>query len=84
MFASRSMAPVNPRDALPLDALLFYLGWMNLGVGVFNLLPGLPLDGGRVLRSIVWQATGKVELATIVAGRAGQVVGWRSWRTAFT
>ena len=76
LFASRSMAPVNPRDTLPLDAMLFYLGWMNLGVGVFNLLPGLPLDGGRVLRSIVWQATGKVELATIVAGRAGQVVGW--------
>ena len=76
LFASRSMAPVNPRDALPLDAVLFYLGWMNLGVGVFNLLPGLPLDGGRVLRSIVWQATGKVELATIVAGRAGQIVGW--------
>ncbi len=76
LFASRSMAPVNPRDTLPLDAMLFYLGWMNLGVGVFNLLPGLPLDGGRVLRSIVWQATGKVELATIVAGRAGQIVGW--------
>ena len=39
-------------------------------------MPGLPLDGGRVLRSIVWQFTGKMELATVVAGRAGQVVGW--------
>ena len=76
LFAWRSMAPMDTREAQPLDAVLFYLGWMNLGVGVFNLLPGLPLDGGRVLRSIVWQATGKMELATMVAGRAGQVVGW--------
>ena len=72
----RTLGPVNPRETQPLEAVLFYLGWMNLGVGVFNLLPGLPLDGGRVLRSIVWQATGKMELGTVVAGRAGQFVGW--------
>lgn len=76
LFAWQSMAPDNARDVQPLHAVVFYLGWMNVGVGLFNLLPGLPLDGGRVLRSIVWQATGKMELATVVAGRAGQVVGW--------
>ena len=76
LFAWRSMAPDTSREAQPVDALLFYLGWMNVGVGLFNLLPGLPLDGGRVLRSIVWQATGNMERATTVASRAGQVVGW--------
>ena len=76
LMAWRTLGPVNPRETQPLEAVLFYLGWMNLGVGVFNLLPGLPLDGGRVLRSIVWQATGKMELGTVVAGRAGQFVGW--------
>ena len=76
LFAWRSIAPVTPVEARPLDALIRYLALMNLGVGLFNLLPGLPLDGGRVLRSIFWQVTGKVDLATTVASRAGQVVGW--------
>ncbi len=76
LFAWRSMAPETSREAQPVDALLFYLGWMNVGVGLFNLLPGLPLDGGRVLRSIIWQFTGKMDVATNVSGRAGQVVGW--------
>ena len=76
LFAWRSIAPATPVEARPLDALIRYLALMNLGVGLFNLLPGLPLDGGRVLRSIFWQITGKVDLATTVASRAGQVVGW--------
>lgn len=73
LFAERSMAP---GEAQPIDALIRYLGFMNVGVGLFNLLPGLPLDGGRVLRSIIWKATGNMERATVMAGRAGQVVGW--------
>ena len=73
LFAERSMAP---GEAQPIDALIRYLGFMNVGVGLFNLLPGLPLDGGRVLRSIIWKATGNMERATTVAGRAGQIVGW--------
>ena len=76
LFASESMGPETSREARPIDALIRYLGLMNVGVGLFNLLPGLPLDGGRVLRSIVWQATGNMDRATTVAGRAGQVVGW--------
>ncbi len=76
LFAWRSMGPTTSLEAQPIDALLFYLGWMNVGVGLFNLLPGLPLDGGRVLRSIVWRATGNMDRATIIASRAGQVVGW--------
>ncbi len=48
--------------------------WANLIVGVFNLLPGLPLDGGRMLRAVVWKLTGRPGTATIVAAWAGRVL----------
>ena len=48
--------------------------WANLIVGLFNLLPGLPLDGGRMLRAIVWKVTGRPGTATIVAAWAGRVI----------
>ena len=50
------------------------LAGANLVVGVLNLVPGLPLDGGRVLRAAVWRATGNPHRGTIVAGWAGRVV----------
>lgn len=51
------------------------LGWINLMLGAFNLLPGAPLDGGRILRSIVWWGTGDRGKAVRVAAGSGQVIG---------
>ena len=53
-------------------AILYWLGTINLGLGVFNMLPGFPLDGGRVLRALVWWITGSMDRATMIAARAGQ------------
>jgi Zn-dependent protease/CBS domain-containing protein len=54
--------------------LVSQLMWANLVVGVFNLLPGLPLDGGRMLRAAIWKLTGRPSTATIAAAWAGRVI----------
>jgi Zn-dependent protease len=57
-----------------LVAPLYYLAATNLFIGVFNLLPGFPLDGGRVLRALVWKVTGDLQKATRAASIIGQVL----------
>ncbi|MFI8186088.1 site-2 protease family protein [Actinacidiphila glaucinigra] len=57
-------------------ALLTWLGWANLLLGVFNLLPAAPLDGGRALQALLWWRTGDRDRADRVAGRGGQVLGF--------
>ena len=60
----------------PLAAFIGYLASLNLILGAFNLVPGFPLDGGRVLRSIIWAATGSLRRATQVASYVGQAFGF--------
>jgi len=60
----------------PLAAIVSLLAYINLVLGVFNLIPGLPLDGGNVLKSIVWKITGKPYKGIAFASRVGQVIGW--------
>lgn len=72
-----------------LGLAVFALAWSNLVVGVLNLVPGLPLDGGRVLRAAVWRVTGNPHKATIVAGWGGRatavlVLAYPTIRSQFT
>jgi Zn-dependent protease len=60
----------------PLAALFVWLAPVNFALGIFNLLPGFPLDGGRVLRSLLWRGTGDLRRATRIATSAGQALGW--------
>lgn len=72
------------RGEPPWFAVAKYLAFLNLILAIFNLIPGFPLDGGRILRAIVWRATGAYRRATAAAALTGRFLGfvlifWGVW-----
>ena len=69
-------AVIGGASSRPAMAMLSWLGYINLGLAVFNLIPGYPLDGGRVFRAIVWWKTGDADYSTKTAAKVGQAVAF--------
>jgi Zn-dependent protease len=82
---------VYPVETMP-GAMAFWLGGTNLILAAFNMIPGFPLDGGRIFRAIVWGLTKDFEQATRVAGASGRLFaygfilygGWKAFHGDWT
>jgi Zn-dependent protease len=65
----------NSAGTVVLSPLFFLLFFGNLLLAVFNLFPGYPLDGGRILRAFLWKRGRELNEATVMTGKAGQIIG---------
>jgi Zn-dependent protease/CBS domain-containing protein len=76
LFGLFAIVATNLALPAPLEAVITLLATINLVLGLFNLIPGLPLDGGNVLKALVWKITGNPNKGIIFASRFGQFFGW--------
>ncbi len=67
---------LNPAMSQPVSRMVYWLAFMNFALAAFNMIPGFPLDGGRVFRALVWRSTGDFHRATRIATRVGVGVGY--------
>lgn len=65
---------VSTESNSPPAVMFMWLGYINIALGIFNMIPGFPLDGGRVLRAVVWWVTGDSHRSTRIAARVGQFI----------
>lgn len=68
----------------PILAVSYFLAYANMFLAIFNLIPGFPLDGGRILRAIIWERTGNLGRATLITSRIGKgfavfLIVWGLW-----
>lgn len=76
LYFYKSFSEQNPIRSEPVDGIIFLTGWMNIILGIFNLIPGYPLDGGRVLSSLIWWGSGDRDKAYKISYRIGKYVAW--------
>ncbi|MDP8965006.1 MAG: site-2 protease family protein [Cyanobacteriota bacterium] len=76
LFALLTAIGIGTGISGPLAAVVQFLASINLVLALFNLIPGLPLDGGNILKSLVWKITGNPNKGVLFASRTGQFVGW--------
>ena len=76
LFGTLTAIGMTTAPSGPWAAILGLLASVNLALALFNLIPGLPLDGGNILKAIVWKITGNPYKGVTFASRVGQVFGW--------